>query len=79
MKRALSVLGLTAIVAAVAVNAAGAATSVTAPTLDPGAYAQGVLNAFSANMVALFTIGGILAGVGGVIALVRKFGRLRTH
>lgn len=53
-----------------------AVTSVTAPTLDPGAYASGVLSALSNNLVALFTIGGIMAGVGGVIALTRRFGRL---
>jgi hypothetical protein len=75
-------LYVSAFVASVAVLAlasnALAATSVSAPTLDPGAYADGVLDALTANLTALFVIGGIFAGIGGVIALTRRFGRVRS-
>lgn len=74
-------LYVSAFVASIAVlafaSSAFAVTSVTPPTLDPGAYADGVIDSLSANLVPLFTVGGIMAGIAAVIALTRRFAKLR--
>jgi hypothetical protein len=80
VKRAhIYVVGAVASLALLLVGNASAATSVTAPTLDPGAYFKGIVDAFSANQTALFIAAGVLAGVGAVIGVMRKLGRLRTR
>lgn len=76
MVKRLYVFGSVVMVALALAAPSFAVTSVTAPTLDPGAYASGVISALSANLGALFLIGGIMAGIGGVIGLTRRFGRL---